>query len=131
MIPSREQWEGAWEGLDTATAFYHFFGKSGKEARYLIEKAPELYCEDFMWMPRGPLKYYLPAFSEYLMSPSSKGDSYAAYSYLGLIKSRLSDQYTVVSELWEAVSLVLERLSSNQHFYDALMDEGVYSKLVS
>lgn len=93
MIPTKEHWEKAWAGSDEAYAFDHFYGKTLQEAEDMIHDAPQLYCEDFLYMPKVPFQFYLNAFIKYLSSERSKYDFDAANRFIGLIKLQLEWKY--------------------------------------
>lgn len=76
MTPTKEQWEGAWRGLDERYAFDHFYGKTLKEVENMLQDCSAKYCEDFCWMPKVPFRFYFKAFKHYLISSRSINDSY-------------------------------------------------------
>lgn len=118
-IPTKEDWEEAWLGLDEAYAFKNFFGKSLKEAMVLFEQCALNYQEDLSYMPENPFKYYIRAFNHYLSNDRSRGDSDGASSYISLIDSSLRDHSHWLYDSWSTVESVLLRIASEQVFFEA------------
>ena len=119
-IPSKDDWEEAWTGLDEACAFRNFSGKSLTEARALFVQSAITYQEDLVWMPEKPFKYYVRAYIHYVSSQQSRGDSDAANCFLGLIETRLRDHPEWMDETWDRIDSVLRRIADQQEeFYDA------------
>ena len=119
-IPSKDDWEEAWTGLDEACAFRNFSGKSLTEAHALFVQSAVTYQEDLVWMPEKPFKYYVRAYIHYVSSQQSRGDSDAANCFLGLIETRLRDHPEWMDETWDRIDSVLRRIADQQEeFYDA------------
>lgn len=131
MIPTKEHWEKAWSGLDEADAFDHFYGKTIQEAEDMIHNTPEYYCEDFLWMPKVPFQFYLNAFIKYLISQRSRDNSYAANSFIGLIKLQVGYEYDWIEDHSQSIYKTLNHLADQQEFYDILTKPGKFRKRVN
>ena len=119
-IPSKDDWEEAWTGLDEACAFRNFSGKSLAEAHELFVQCALVYQEDLVWMPEKPFRYYVRAYIHYMASQRSKGDSDGANCFLGLIETRLRDHPEWIAGTWDQIESVLRRIADQQEeFYDA------------
>ena len=119
-IPDKADWEEAWTGLDEASAFQNFYGKTLKEALRLFEDCALIYQEDLVYMPETAFKYYVRAYIHYLASERSRGDSDGANCFIGLMKTRLRDHPNWLSGSWRQIELVLRRIADHQEdFFDA------------
>lgn len=116
-IPSRDDWGEAWRGLDEASAFANFHGKSLREALLLFEEFALGYQEDLHYMPEMPFKYYLRAYVHYLWSDKSRNDSSGAGCFVGLIRSQLRKQPGWLNESWPRIERVLRKIAENPEFY--------------
>ena len=123
-LPDKDEWEEAWTGLDEACAFKNFFGKTLQEALELFQTHALYYQEDLVYMPEKPFRYYFRAYTHYLWSDKSRGDSDGASCYLSLIRIRLDDHPDWLDSTWPDVERVLQKLATNQEFYDA--SPGIY-----
>ncbi len=126
MIPTKEQWEKAWTGLDEAHAFDHFYGKTLKEAENMIQDASEYYWEDFLWMPKIPFRFYFKAFKNYLNSPKSKYDFFAADSFIIIIENILENKYDWVEDSWKSIVYVLNKIVNEPNF---LKPEKIFKRV--
>ena len=121
-IPTEQDWED-WQGdLDTRYAYKMFFGKSLSDAVELFVDNALGRQEDLMWMPKTPFQFYLQAYKEYILSDRSENDSDGASCYLNLIKYKLEEESTQVTEIFETIVTSLEIVSKNQKYYDANID---------
>ena len=118
-IPTKEDWQEAWLGLDEAYAFKNFYGKSLKEAMTLFEQCALNYQEDLTYMPEKPFKYYIRAYTYYLSSDRSREDSDGASCYISLIESALRDHPHWLYDSWSTVESLLLRIASEQDFFEA------------
>lgn len=123
-VPNREDWEEAWEGLDEACAFKNFFGKTLEQAVSLFEECALVYQEDLVYMPEVPFHFYIFAYTRYLLSEESKGDSDGASCFFGVIELKLASNPRWLIESWAEIEEVLNRLSSGQEYFDAC--ESIY-----
>ena len=119
-VPSKDDWEEAWTGLDEACAFRNFFGKSLADAHRLFVQCALVYQEDLVYMPEKPFKYYVRAYIHYMRSEKSKGDSDAANCFLGLVETRLRDHPEWLEANWNQIDPILHRIANQQEdFYAA------------
>jgi hypothetical protein len=119
-IPDKGDWEEAWMGLDEASAFQNFYGKTLKEALQLFEDCALIYQEDLVYMPEHAFKYYVRAYIYYLASERSRGDSDAANCFIGLLNERLRDHPNWLSGSWCQIEPVLRKIADHQEdFFDA------------
>ncbi len=132
MIPTKEHWGRAWEGLDEGYAFDHFYGKTLEEAEDMMHYAPQLYCEDFLYMPKVPFQFYLNAFIKYLSSERSRYDFDAANRFIHLIKIQLDLGYgDWMENHWQSIYKMLNHLADQQEFYDTLTKPDKFRKRVN
>ena len=118
-IPDKEDWEEAWTGLDAACAFKNFYRKELKDAIALFEQCALIYQEDLAYMPELPFKYYVRAYTHYLLSEQSRGDSDGGSCFLSLIKIKLRENPDWLDDSWAEIERVLRKLATEQTFYDA------------
>ncbi|MCB1231255.1 MAG: hypothetical protein KDN19_13355 [Verrucomicrobiae bacterium] len=119
-LPSKDDWEQAWTGLDEACAYRNFFGKSLAEAYELFAHCALTYQEDLVYMPEKPFRFYVRAFIHYMRSEKSKGDSDAANCFLGLVETRLADHSEWIADSWSQINRTLQRIADHQEdYYDA------------
>lgn len=118
-IPTEADWRSELWCLDVPNAYEHFFGKSLEDAFSLFVENAFCYQEDIMFMPLACFRYYIHAYTSYLLSAASAGDSDGASCFFGIVEIRLTDIRTSDSHLKESVEAVLRRLRDNQDFYDA------------
>ena len=132
-IPSRDDWENAWEGLDEGCAYRNFSGKSLAEAEELFVQCALTYQEDLVYMPERPFKYYVRAYIYYMGSKKSKSDSDAANYFLSLIETHLRDKPEWFDRTWGQIESVLQRVADQQEeYYDASKSiYGDFSKKVN
>jgi hypothetical protein len=118
-IPTLEDWHSEPWDLDIPYAFKHFNGKTIEESVALFEDNALCYQEDLMFMPSRVFGYYLRAYLAYLLSQASANDSDGASCFIGLIEHKLQCKPVDIQPLWSEIRPVLERLATNQPFYDA------------
>lgn len=121
-VPREPEWHSVDWNDDTASAHEHFFGKSLDEAERLFAESSLVHQEDLMWMPFIPCCYYLQAYSRYLVSEKSQGDSDGASCYITLI-AWFGDHVSHFPEaLRDLTRRTLLRIASSQGFYEADVD---------
>lgn len=123
-IPTDKDWRSEVWCLDVPYAYEHFFGKSIDEAVKLFENNALTYQEDLMFMPAACFRYYLRAYTQYLLSDACRGDSDGASCFFGLIEVRHVEIAGCDDETRSQVDAVLDRLASSQEWFDA--DEEIY-----
>lgn len=120
MVPTKEHWENAWNGLDEAYAFDHFYGKTLEEAEDMIHDLPHYYREDFTYMPEIPFRFYFKAIKHCFISSRSRENTEAAFVFIRLIKyfvTTKAREYDWIKDDWESVVNVLNQLVDNLDSY--------------
>lgn len=123
-IPTETDWRSEPWDLDIPYAYKHFFGKDLQEAFDLFVENSIYYQEDIMFMPLPCFRYYVLAYSNYLLSEQSKGDSDGASCFFGLVECRKDDIRSSSEQLVAQIIMTLKNLRENQEWYDA--DEDIY-----
>ena len=127
-IPTEAEWRSEPWDLDIPHAYEHFAGKSLEEAQRLFEEDALSYQEDLMFMPLACFRYYLDAYSQYLLSDASQGDSDAASCFFGLVEVRHKDIMSCHVSARAHVHAVLDRLARSQAWFDA--SEDIYGSFL-
>ncbi|MEI7929683.1 MAG: hypothetical protein WCH40_14125, partial [Verrucomicrobiales bacterium] len=70
-IPTEIDWRSEPWDLDIPYAYKHFFGKDLQEAFDLFVDNSACYQEDIMFMPLVCFRYYVLAYTSYLLSEQS------------------------------------------------------------
>ena len=117
-IPTEADWRSEPWCLDIPHAYRHFHGKDLLEALTLFRENSLLYQEDLMFMPRVCFFYYCRAYTEYLLSDESQGDSDGASCFFGLVSTRRDDLLSN-HKLLEAARNVLRKLHVRQEWFEA------------
>ena len=125
-IPTEADWRSESWGIDTPSAYRHFFGKDFAEAFDLFVQNALYYQEDIMFMPLACFNYYVHAYMDYLLSDQSAGDCDGANCFFGIVEVRCQDIQAGGEELRRRVREVLDRLRSGQQWYDA--DSEIYGQ---
>jgi hypothetical protein len=123
-IPAEADWRSEPWDLDIPSAYAHFFGKSLEEAISLFNENSLSYQEDLMFMPLPCFRYYLLAYTHYLLSASSRGDSDGANCFFGIVEIRKNDIRASSERVLREVTQTLEKLANYQGWYNAT--EHVY-----
>lgn len=123
-IPAEKDWENWKDDLDTRCAYRQFGGKSLSEAADLFVENALYYQEDLYWMPKIPFRFYLRAYSKYLLSDRSIGDSDGASCYLRLIRAKLATDPDHILDIFESIFPSVQHVAKNQARYDA--DKEIY-----
>jgi len=121
-VPREPEWHSVDWNDDTASAHAHFFGKSLDEAERLFAESSLIHQEDLMWMPFVPCCFYLQAYSRYLLSEESKGDSDGASCYITLIGWFGAHVRHFPEALHDLTRRTLLRIASSQGFSEADVD---------
>jgi hypothetical protein len=77
------------------------------------------YEEDMVWMPRPCFRFYVLAYTNYLMSESSRGDHDGANCFFGLVECRKDDIRGSSELVIGEIAKTLEKLKDGQGWYDA------------
>ena len=123
-IPTEIDWRSEPWDLDIPYAYKHFFGKDLQEAFDLFVDNSLYDQEDIMFMPLPCFRYYVLAYTNYLLSEQSKGDSDGASCFFGLVECRKDDIRSSSEQLVAQIIITLKNLHENQEWYDA--DENIY-----
>ncbi|MEM7262238.1 MAG: hypothetical protein AAF488_09630 [Planctomycetota bacterium] len=123
-LPGEAEWASEPLCLDGESAHRNFFGKDLDAAFALFVDNAMHYQEDLMFMPAVCFRYYVRAYSAYLLSQQSESDSDGASCYLGLIDFRHDELAEASDEVRNEIVRVLDRLATEQAWYDA--DDGIY-----
>jgi len=123
-IPTEAEWRSEPWDLDIPYAYKHFFGKGLEDAFALFVEDSLCHQEDIMFMPVACFRYYVVAYTNYLLSESSKGDSDGANCFFGIIECRKDDIRQASEFVLERIITTLRKLQDNQEWYDA--DEAIY-----
>jgi hypothetical protein len=118
-IPNEEDWRSEPWGLDEASAYKNFHGKTLDEAIRLFEINALYYQEDLTYMPSRVFAYYLDAYIAFLMSDDAKGHSDAASCFITLIDHKSETQRDVIVSSWQRIEPVLRMLAEHQDDFDA------------
>jgi len=125
--PDAQAWGPEPTDLDEAYARRIFFGKSKEEAFFLFEKNVIERASELRFMPRDCFRYYMCAFKDYLLLPSTLKNEMApdaASCFIGLVQEKIQvDQESILllmPQLWP----VLRYIAENQDLYDA--DRDIY-----
>lgn len=125
-IPTEADWRSEPWDLDIPYAYKHFLGKNLEEAFDLFVDNALCYQEDIMFMPAACFRYYLIAYTNYLLSEASKDDSDGASCFFGIIECRKDDIHKLEDLVVSQIRKTLERLRDNQAWYDA--DKEIYGR---
>ena len=126
-VPGKAEWEGYEQDLDARDAHKLFFGKRTNEVLEhfaggrSIERA-----SDLSFMPRKAFQFYVMAFVEYLITPTTAGDCDAASSFLRLLLHREELDPGSVFEIYPKLTAAVDFVSENQKFFDA--PEDIYGR---
>lgn len=121
-IPSEEDWRSEQWDLDIPYAYKHFAGKSLDESIALFRHAASLYQEDLIYMPTACFRYYIKAYTAYLLSDESKGDADGANGFFSLVKFRKADIRDLDEASREEIARTLQEIASKQHWFDASVE---------
>jgi len=77
-------------------------------------------------MPLPCFRYYVTAYTKYLLSKSSHEDSDGASCFFGIVETRKEDIKTLDQPVVSEIIKTLHRLRENQDWYDA--SEEIYGR---
>jgi hypothetical protein len=117
--PTEGDWRGGPWDMEIPYAYDHFFGKSLQEAFALFVENALYYEEDLMWMPLPCFQYYVLAYTNYLLSESSRGDADGASCFFGLVEFRKDDIRGSSELVIGEIARTLEKLKGGQGWYGA------------
>src|SRR5581483_9750105 len=124
-IPNKKDWAGFEKDLDVQYFHRLAFGKSNEEIQPLFENGRSIVRSDeLLFAPRAVFQYYVHGFAAYLMSAKGKGDSDAASSFLGLLKTREDRDSGSVKEIYAELATYVEFVASHQDYFEA--DQNIY-----
>jgi hypothetical protein len=140
-IPNETDWEDYWSDLDTNYAHSRFAGKTIWEVLHYFDESPLVASEDISYMPAIPFRFYIQAYTRYLMSaelykedPSLMSDeeyrncfidsqlSDGASSFLGLMVNKLNESPHLILPSMKELMPVAEYVATNQVFFGATVD---------
>ena len=121
-IPSETDWRSEPWDLDIPYAYEHFCGKSVDESVPMFEENALCYQEDIMFMPVPCFRYYVLAYTKYLLSESSRDDSDGASCFFGIVEMRKDDILASSKLVKGEIIRTLQRLKDYQEWYDASED---------
>jgi hypothetical protein len=122
--PTEADWQSESWNHETPYAYDHFFGRSLEEAFALFVENALYYEEDLVWMPPPCFRFYVLAYTNYLLSESSRGDADGASCFFGLVDCRKEDISGSSELVIGEIARALEKLKGGQNWYDA--SEEIY-----
>ncbi|HWH69557.1 MAG TPA: hypothetical protein VNT26_09245 [Candidatus Sulfotelmatobacter sp.] len=118
-IPTEAYWRSESWNQETPYAYDHFFGKSLDDAFALFVENALYYQEDMLFMPLRCFRYYVLAYTNYLLSASSRNDCDGANCFFGLIECRKDDIRASSELVIGEIARALEKLRDGQDWYHA------------
>jgi hypothetical protein len=120
--PTEEAWRSEEWGLDEASAYRRFHGKTVEEVVRLFEIEGLIVGMEYKYIPRRAFGYYLKSYMAYLTSEAARGDSDSAGCFIDLISDEAEHQRENIVSLWSEIEPVLKRLAEHQDDYEALWE---------
>jgi hypothetical protein len=117
--PTEADWQSEPWNQEIPYAYDHFFGRSLEEAFALFVENAMYHEEDMVWMPRPCFRFYVLAYTNYLMSESSRGDCDGANCFFGLVECRKDDIRGSSELVIGEIAKTLEKLKAGQGWYGA------------
>lgn len=105
--------------LAAVAAHTHFSGLTHQEAESLFCVGGHFYQEDLWSMPNEAFSFYLPAFTNYLLSGNSADDADSASAFIDLVKHYGEQSPQRLNGNEEKIREALTHIAHNQTKYDA------------
>lgn len=116
-IPTEADWRSELWDLEIPLAYRNFYGKNLEEAFGLFVQGASVYQEDIVYMPLPCFRYYVLAYTNYLLSDASQGDSDGASCFFSMVEARRDDIRSSSAELIGQITLTLQKLNDHQEWY--------------
>ena len=132
-VPSEEDWK--WGKLPQPSpscqvnhARNRYFGKSTDDVLPYFFNAALSGMEDICYMPPIPFRYYMLAYSKFIMSPELVGDDYrlssesacGAYTFLTRVRTILTHSPEFILPIMDELIPVARHVAENENLYDPL-----------
>jgi hypothetical protein len=128
-IPTKEDWWTETDDMDTDYAYRRFFGKSIDQGMDYFHEAVLGAAEDINWMPPVPFRFYIRAYTKFLLeAPIEQGAdidseySNGASSFLRLVLNKLEEAPEIILPIMDELMVTCEHVAANQAGFDASED---------
>lgn len=117
--PTSQNWNVNINSLDESWAYNELNGLQEEKAIKIIDVNPSTYIEMLEYVPRVPFVFYLNILAEYLLTEQAKDNFGAASGFFDLLLRKVRKTPSYFENIQEELSIVIDKVSLNQGFYDA------------